>query len=51
MALSEAADRVVVREEAEAVARRRMPFRRWARDIGAKAKTKGKGKATAKPAP
>lgn len=34
MALSEAADRVVVREEAKAVARRRMPFRRWARDLG-----------------
>ena len=34
MALSEAADRVAVREEAEAVARRRMPFRRWMRDLG-----------------
>lgn len=34
MALSEAAEGMVVRDEAKAVVRRRMPFRRWARDIG-----------------
>ena len=34
MALSEAASRVIGKEEAEAVAHKRMPFGRWARELG-----------------